>query len=206
MVNICCSQLCHGRQQDIFMQWKTNAPYKVASFTWFVAQNACLTQENLQSKDFQLCLKCCLCGYNSEGVNHLNIVALRFNFRTGFSIWWDLKQMMPRQTVSYWSAGPSEEGIPSKRHGANYSDVYMVDSLRERNARSFEDRGEPIEKIKMNCLLSFYFWCKQNYVKDAASAKKTLSNHFKNRKVCTFGNSQANMHQSTNPLQLSIMH
>lgn len=37
----------------------------------------------------------------------------------------------------------------------------------ERNSRCFEDNANSIQKIKMNCLLLFHFWCKLEYIEDS---------------------------------------
>lgn len=38
--------------------WKVKIPYKVACFTWLLAKEAVLTQDNLVKRGYQLCSKC----------------------------------------------------------------------------------------------------------------------------------------------------
>lgn len=40
------------------MIWKTKAPVKVACFGWVTTWEACLTQNNLQKRGFNLCNLC----------------------------------------------------------------------------------------------------------------------------------------------------
>lgn len=40
---------------------------------------------------------------------------------------------------------------------------------KERNARCFEDSSSYTDRIKMNCVVSLYFWCKENLIEDAES-------------------------------------
>lgn len=51
--------------------WKVKAPFKVVCFSWLVARKACLTQENLRRRGFQLCSRCLLCGSAIETNSHL---------------------------------------------------------------------------------------------------------------------------------------
>lgn len=53
------------------MIWKVNIPYKVACFTWLLAKEAVLIQDNLIKRGYQLCSKCYLCGQEAETINHL---------------------------------------------------------------------------------------------------------------------------------------
>ncbi|WMV26598.1 hypothetical protein MTR67_019983 [Solanum verrucosum] len=46
-------------------------PYKVDCFTWLLAKEAVLTQENLSKRGHQLASKCFLCGEQNETINHL---------------------------------------------------------------------------------------------------------------------------------------
>lgn len=50
---------------------KTEAPSKVACFGWIATHEACLSQENLLRRGFNLCRWCFFCKENGEIVNHL---------------------------------------------------------------------------------------------------------------------------------------
>uniref|UniRef100_A0A0V0HQA5 Putative ovule protein n=1 Tax=Solanum chacoense TaxID=4108 RepID=A0A0V0HQA5_SOLCH len=39
----------------------------------------------------------------------------------------------------------------------------------ERNARCFESKSCDLQKIKLNCIRHFCFWCKQMYLEDTES-------------------------------------
>lgn len=44
--------------------------------------------------------------------------------------------------------------------GGTREEVYICWSIwRERNIRCFEDSSNSIQKIKENCINTFYFWC-----------------------------------------------
>lgn len=45
--------------------------FKVACFSWLVAREVRVTQENLKRRGFQLCSRCLLCGRNLETNSHL---------------------------------------------------------------------------------------------------------------------------------------
>ena len=51
--------------------WKVKIPPKVSCFTWLLAKQAVLTQENLMKRGIQLSPRCFLCGEEAETVNHL---------------------------------------------------------------------------------------------------------------------------------------
>lgn len=51
--------------------WKVKIPYKVACFTWLVAKEAVLTQENLMKRGLSICSRCYLCGQDAETISHL---------------------------------------------------------------------------------------------------------------------------------------
>jgi len=53
------------------MIWKINVPHKVACFTWLVAREAVLTQDNLMKRGRQLCSRCFFCEIETETKNHL---------------------------------------------------------------------------------------------------------------------------------------
>ena len=68
-INPCNSQ---GNGWPWKLIWKTKIPYKVSCFTWFLAKQVVLTQENLMKRNIQLSHNCLLCGEEEvETVNHL---------------------------------------------------------------------------------------------------------------------------------------
>lgn len=40
---------------------------------------------------------------------------------------------------------------------------------KEGNYRTFKNKYNFVEKIKMNCIFLFYFWCKERYAEEAES-------------------------------------
>lgn len=57
-------------------------PPKVAVFTWLVFRRACLTQERLQRRGFQICSRCLLCGQEVETNEHFFI-----HFKITTNLW-----------------------------------------------------------------------------------------------------------------------
>lgn len=53
------------------LNWKTKSPPKVACFAWLVCKKACLTQEVLQKKGWQICSRCVMCEQDAEVNDHL---------------------------------------------------------------------------------------------------------------------------------------
>jgi len=151
--------------------WKTKAPYKVLCFSWLVAREACLTQENLRRRGFHLCSRCCMCGAAGEDNSHLflhcpitgqlwqlflNLVGLRWSMpATSCELLkcWNYNGGAVRQKKSW-------ELVPA---------CIWWTIWKERNYRIFEDKSNPVQKVKMNCILLFLFWCKENYVEETES-------------------------------------
>lgn len=48
----------------------------------------------------------------------------------------------------------------------SYRSMHMVVVWKERNARRFEDKHNSLQKVKLNCILSFHFWLKESSVED----------------------------------------
>ncbi|WMV13350.1 hypothetical protein MTR67_006735 [Solanum verrucosum] len=53
------------------MIWKGKIPHKVACFTWLVARQYVLTQDNLMKRGRDLCSRCSFCESETETINHL---------------------------------------------------------------------------------------------------------------------------------------
>ncbi|WMV46335.1 hypothetical protein MTR67_039720 [Solanum verrucosum] len=53
------------------MIWKVKVPFKVACFTWPLAKQATLTQDNLMKRCRQFCSRCSFCECEIETINHL---------------------------------------------------------------------------------------------------------------------------------------
>ncbi|WMV09108.1 hypothetical protein MTR67_002493 [Solanum verrucosum] len=42
---------------------------------------------------------------------------------------------------------------------------------KERNSRNFEDRSNYIQKVRWDCIASFYFWCKEKGLEDTGDCR-----------------------------------
>ncbi|TMW87681.1 hypothetical protein EJD97_019620 [Solanum chilense] len=86
-----------------------------------------------------------------------------------------MKWVMPRkvtQSLKLWSSYPSISG---------HKEIWKIipaciwwSVWKKRNIRCFQNKSNSIQKIKMNCLVLFLFWCKQEYMVDLESIKDVL--------------------------------
>ncbi|WMV40391.1 hypothetical protein MTR67_033776 [Solanum verrucosum] len=53
------------------MIWKVKIPFKIACFTWLLANQAAFTQHNLMKRGMQICSRCWFCECEVETINHL---------------------------------------------------------------------------------------------------------------------------------------
>ena len=142
------------------MIWKTKIPYKVSCFTWLLAKQAVLTQENLMKRNIQLSPRCLLCGEEEvETVNHLFLHCRITNILWNVFInQKDMKKVMPRkvmQTLKLWSSYASITG--HKERWKIIPACIWWSMWKERNLRCFQNKSNSIQKIKMNCLVLFLF-------------------------------------------------
>jgi len=137
---------------------------KVSFFVWLVIRKACLTQDKLQRRGLQICSRCLLCEHESENNEYVFI-----HYMTTINLWpmffcilgktWVIPSSTLALLDNWWSIG--------NRDGKE--DWWKIISAciwwtvwKERNGRHFEGTSSSIEKIRMNCLSLFLFWCKQN--------------------------------------------
>ena len=50
--------------------------------------------------------------------------------------------------------------------GETCPSLYMVDNLEGEELQIFEDKSNPVQKVKMNCVLLFLFWCNEIYAEE----------------------------------------
>ena len=127
-------------------------------------------------KYIQLSPRCLLCGEEEvETVNHLFLHCRITNILWNVFINQDMKKVMPRkvmQTLKLWSSYASITGHKERWKiipACNWWSVW-----KERNLICFQNKRYFIQKIKMNCLVLFLFWCKQEYMVDLESIKHVL--------------------------------
>ncbi|XP_070006138.1 uncharacterized protein [Nicotiana sylvestris] len=145
--------------------WKVKIPYKVACFTLLLAKEAVLTPDNLIKRGFQLCSRCYLRGEEAETINHLFLhyrvtLQLRRIFINLRGILW----VMPRRIPEVLTCGNREGNLSSNKERKIVPACIWWTIWEERNQRCFEDRYSNIQKMKMKCLVLFYFWCKGEYL------------------------------------------
>lgn len=66
------------------MIWKNRTPTKIKCFTWLVARRACLRQENLEKRGFQIASCCSLC--KEEVVTCFYIAKLQLSYGHSFLV------------------------------------------------------------------------------------------------------------------------
>ncbi|WMV44197.1 hypothetical protein MTR67_037582, partial [Solanum verrucosum] len=149
--------------------WRGLIPTKVKCFTWLVIKRACLTQEVLQKKGMQLVPRCFLCNLTGETNSHLflhcTFTAQIWSMFLNFS---EVKWTMPEHTVVLLSCWIRRGGSKRQKTWWNliphciWWTVWKV-----RNSRNFEDIFNSIHKVKWNCIVSVYFWCKEIGLEDS---------------------------------------
>ncbi|WMV49660.1 hypothetical protein MTR67_043045 [Solanum verrucosum] len=136
------------------MIWKVKVPHKVACFTWLVARQAVLTQDNLMKRGRQLCSRCFFCEREIETTKHLFIHCrvteklwqVFFNLR---GINWS----MPRHTSEALTCWNREGNMSGHKERWKIVPVCIWWTIwRERNQRCFENKSIPIQSLKLNCL------------------------------------------------------
>lgn len=159
-----------NNQQNLWRKvWRNSAPTKIKCFTWLVVRRACLTHEVLKKKGMTIVSWCSLCGKTEETNNHLfvhcsftaQIWAIFLNIS-------DTKWTMPEHTADLLSCWIRRGG--SKRQKTWWSLIPHCIWLAvwiERNNRNFEDIFNSIHKVKWNCIVSLFFWCKELGLEDS---------------------------------------
>ncbi|WMV47891.1 hypothetical protein MTR67_041276 [Solanum verrucosum] len=150
------------------MIWKGKIPHKVACFTWLVASQAVLTQDNLMKRGKQLCSRCFFCEAEVETVNHL----FQHCKVTGKLWQWFINLRgigwaMPRHTSEVLACWNRDGNQSEHKERWNIVPACIWWTIwKERNQRCFENKSIPFQSIKMNCLATFYFWCIHSIPKD----------------------------------------
>lgn len=147
---------------------KVKIPYKVACFTWLLAREAVLTQDNLLKRGYQLGSRCHLCEAQEETVNHLFL-----HCRVTDQLW---KIFINLRGIQCLMLGRIKEVLTSWKRDGDHSRQKerwkIVPACiwwtiwKERNQRCFEDNHSSIQTLKMSCLMLFYFWCNQEYLEE----------------------------------------
>ncbi|XP_060197502.1 probable glycosyltransferase At3g07620 [Lycium barbarum] len=146
------------------MIWKNKIPYKVNCFSWLLAKEAVLTHENLNKRGFHLCSRCYLCGEQAETVNHLFFLHCKVTdqlwqfFLKIKKINW-VKSGSIKEVMKCWNRDGNAAKKEERWKIVPASIWWTV--WKERNQRCFEDKQSSKQKMKMNCLAIYYFWCKQ---------------------------------------------
>ncbi|WMV28378.1 hypothetical protein MTR67_021763 [Solanum verrucosum] len=148
--------------------WKVKIPYKVVVFTWLVVKEAVLTQENLMKRGIQMCPRCCFCEQVTETINHLflhcKVVGQLWNLFTSFrGISWTIPGRIG-QALENWNMEGS--GSTDKSRWKIVPAVIWWTIWKERNSRNFDNKSSPLHKIKMNCIITFCYWCSSEYIDD----------------------------------------
>ncbi|WMV37870.1 hypothetical protein MTR67_031255 [Solanum verrucosum] len=152
------------------------APFKVVCFSWLVARNAYLTHDKLQRRGFQLCSRCFLCGAAGENNSHLFIhCPVTGQLWQLFLNMAETNWTMPEHTADLWSSWIRRGGSKSQKAWLRIIPYCIWWTFwKERNSRNFEDRSNSIEKVKGNCIVSFYFWCKEKDLEETEQIVELL--------------------------------
>ncbi|WMV11936.1 hypothetical protein MTR67_005321 [Solanum verrucosum] len=147
------------------MIWKVKVPFKVACFTWLLAKQVVLTQDNRMKKGLDLCSRCFFCECETETINHLFLhcketVKLWQIFINKRGISWSMPGNI-KEALACWNRDGNQSGH-RERWKIVPACIWWTIWL-ERNQRCFENKSCSMEKMKLKCLALFYFWCKHEY-------------------------------------------
>lgn len=160
--------------QISFLPWKLiwKIPNKVAIFTWLVAKEAVLIQENLVKRVIHMCPRCYSCEQNAKTINHLflhcKVVSQLWKLFTsyrGIGIWWAMLERTGQALISRNTEG----GDSTNKDRWIVPAVIWWITWEEKNSRCFEGNSSSIQRIKMNCILSFCYWYSSEYIDDPVS-------------------------------------
>ena len=140
-------------------------PLQSCLFYLVIDKKAILTQENLKKRKFSLCSRCYLCGEQIETVSHLFLQC-----RTTTQLWrifvslrgisWVMPNKITHLLYSWEEAGV---GAADKDRWRIVPACIWWTICMERNSRCFESKNCDLQMVKLNCIKTFCFWCKQIY-------------------------------------------
>ncbi|WMV38706.1 hypothetical protein MTR67_032091 [Solanum verrucosum] len=148
--------------------WKSNTPTKIKCFTWLVCRRACLTQERLKKRGFQIVSRCFFCHEKEETNNHLFL-----HCRVTAQIWYLFQSIIqdpwvvPEHTADLLNCWMRRGGSKTQKKWWNLVPSCIWWSIwKERNNRCFKNITNPMQKVKENCINTLYFWCKEEGIDD----------------------------------------
>lgn len=142
--------------------WRTRAPLKVTCFCWTALQDACLTQDNLRKRSFQIANRCYMCQNNEETNNHLflhcPVAADVWNmFLSLFGFNWVMPQST-KEAFRNWNTWKVDITIKQIWRMIPASIFWCL--WAERNMKCFDGVSTPIHSIKARCLMFLFSWHK----------------------------------------------
>ncbi|WMV55620.1 hypothetical protein MTR67_049005 [Solanum verrucosum] len=126
------------------MIWKVKIPFKIACFTWLLANQAALTQHNPMKRGMQICSR---------------------------DISWTMPRNI-KEALACWNRDGNESGHRERWKivlACIWWSIWM-----ERNPRCFKNKSCSMQNLKLNCLVLFFFWCKHEYPQDAEDIPSIL--------------------------------
>ncbi|WMV25673.1 hypothetical protein MTR67_019058 [Solanum verrucosum] len=149
--------------------WRTAAPTKVICCTWLVIRKACLTHEVLRKKRKIILPWCSLCGKTRETNSHLFLhCTFTAEIWSMFLNYLEVKWTMPEHTTDLLSCWIRRGGSKRQKTWWNLIPHCIWWTVwKKRNSRNFEDISNSIHKVKWNCIVSLYFWCKEIGLEDS---------------------------------------
>ncbi|WMV40902.1 hypothetical protein MTR67_034287 [Solanum verrucosum] len=119
-------------------------------------------------RGIQMCPSYCFCEQVAETINHLflhcKVVRQLWNLFTSFiGISWTVPGRTG-QALESWNMEGS--GSTDKSRWKIVPAVIWWTIWKERNSRNFDNKSSPLHKIKMNCIITFCYWCSSEYIDD----------------------------------------
>lgn len=141
--------------------WKSNIPTKIKDFTWKVCKRACLTQEKLKKRGFEIISRCFFCKEKEETNSHLFL-----HSRVTSQVWHmflnliQISWVMPEHTTDLLTCWMRRGGSKKqKKWWSLVPSCLWWSAWKERNNRCFKNITNPMQKVKKNCINTLYLWC-----------------------------------------------
>ncbi|CAN4119661.1 unnamed protein product [Withania somnifera] len=115
-----------------------------------------------------MCPRCFFNEQYAETINHpflhCRVASQPWNLFTSFrGISWTVLERTEQALVSWNLEG---SGRTDKSRWRIVPAVIWWTIWKERNSRCYENKSSHLHKIKMNCIITFCYWCSSEYIDD----------------------------------------
>ncbi|KAG5585385.1 hypothetical protein H5410_045819, partial [Solanum commersonii] len=124
--------------------------------------------DTMEGKEWEI-WKCAFAGKTGETSSHLFLhCTFTAQIWSMFLNFLEVKWTMPEHTADLLSCWIRRGGSKRQKTWWNLIPHCIWWTVwKERNSRNFEDISNSIHKVKWNCIVSLYFWCKEIGLEDS---------------------------------------